>query len=65
MFNICTGQWKGQVSVPELSLEDSEEYLEGENKHLFLQFMRKMSQWDPDDRQSASDLLKDPWLNSR
>lgn len=65
MSKIYTGQWKGQVSVPELSLEDSEVYLEGENRRLFLQFMRTMLQWDPDDRQSTFKLLKDPWLNSR
>jgi serine/threonine protein kinase len=63
MFNTYAGQWKGQPSVPDISLEGLEDYL-GENKDLFLQFMRKILQWDPDDRQSASGLLSDPWLNS-
>jgi serine/threonine protein kinase len=64
MFNTYAGQWKGQPSIPDISLEDLEDYLEGENKDLFLQFMRKILQWNPDDRQSASGLLSDPWLNS-
>jgi serine/threonine protein kinase len=43
-------------------LEDSEEYLEGENKKMFMQFVRKMLRWDPEERQSARELLTDPWL---
>lgn len=58
------GRWKGKAKIPDLSLEDSEEYLEGENKMLFLQFMRKMLRWDPDERQTAQKLLTDRWLNS-
>ncbi|RAL12337.1 putative protein kinase [Aspergillus homomorphus CBS 101889] len=53
----------GAVNVPRASLEDSEEYLEGENKELFMQFVRKMLQWDPEARLSARELLMDPWLN--
>lgn len=49
------------IGVPNLSLEDSEVHLEDENRHLFLQLMRKMLQCD---RLSASDLLKDPCLDS-
>lgn len=61
---IETGQWKGEAKIPNTTLEDSEEYLEGESHALFLQFMRKMLQWDPDERLSARELLMDPWLNS-
>ncbi|PTU19731.1 hypothetical protein P175DRAFT_0503248 [Aspergillus ochraceoroseus IBT 24754] len=58
------GQWNAAVEVPHYSLEESEEYLEGENKTMFLLFIRKMLQWDPEERQSAHELLSDPWLNS-
>ncbi|KAE8354163.1 kinase-like domain-containing protein [Aspergillus coremiiformis] len=58
------GQWKAVVEVPQYSLEESEEYLEGENKKLFMQFIRKMLRWDPEERQSACELLSDPWLNA-
>ena len=47
------------------SLEESEENLEGSNKEAFLRFMRKMLQWRPEDRQTASQLLEDDWLNGR
>ena len=44
------------------SLEDEEEYLEGDEKTLFLRFLRKMLQWAPEDRESAKELMEDPWL---
>lgn len=43
-------------------MEVSEIQLEGENKALFLDFMRKMLQWVPEKRQTAKQLLKHPWL---
>ena len=52
-----SGKWKGAVEIPEISLEDSEEQLDGENKALFLDFMRKMLQWAPEKRQTARRLL--------
>ena len=60
------GQWRGAIPVPDsTSLEDSEENLEGSNKEAFLRFVRKMVQWRPEDRQTASQLLEDDWLNGR
>lgn len=50
--------------MPHYSLEESEEYLEGENK-MFMQFIRKMLRWDPEERQSARELLSDPWLTAQ
>jgi serine/threonine protein kinase len=60
----CLGNWKGLAEIPQHTLEDSEVCLEGENKKMFVQFMRKMLQWDPDQRHNAAELLVDPWLNS-
>ncbi|KAK2744662.1 hypothetical protein FQN55_006580 [Onygenales sp. PD_40] len=60
------GRWKGDIEIPrQASLEASEEFLEGRNKAMFLAFMRGMLQWRPEDRKTAKELLKDPWLNSR
>jgi serine/threonine-protein kinase SRPK3 len=54
------------VPIPQdTSLEKSEEYLEGENKVLFMKFMRSMLQWRPEDRKSAGELFEDPWLNGK
>ena len=58
-----TGNWKGAVEIPQISLEDSEEQLSGESKALFLDFMRKMLQWVPEKRQTAKQLLDHAWLS--
>lgn len=60
------GQWKPDIALPETtSLEKSEKFLEeGKNKELFMEFMRGMLQWRPEDRKTAKELLDDPWLNS-
>ncbi|MCJ1291464.1 hypothetical protein MMC34_003008 [Xylographa carneopallida] len=58
------GIWDAGIDIPkELSLENSEENLEGRKKKLFLQFMRKMVCWVPEERKTARELLEDPWLN--
>lgn len=45
-----------------MSLEKSEVRLQGENKEMFLEMMRGMLQWRPEDRKTAKQLLEDPWL---
>ncbi|MCJ1399440.1 hypothetical protein MMC11_002642 [Xylographa trunciseda] len=58
------GVWNTAIDIPKgLSLENSEENLDGRKKELFLQFMRKMLCWVPEERKTARELLKDPWLN--
>ncbi|KAJ5485322.1 hypothetical protein N7539_005310 [Penicillium diatomitis] len=58
------GNWKGVVPIPSLTLEQLEGNLHGTQQKLFLEFMRKMLQWRPEERASAKDLLSDPWLKS-
>ena len=36
--------------------------MEGENKALFLTFVRKMLKWKPAERSEARELLADTWL---
>ncbi|KAJ5236935.1 hypothetical protein N7489_007026 [Penicillium chrysogenum] len=49
----------------EMSLGKSEERLSGKNKEMFLNFIMGMLQWRPEDRKTAKQLLKDPWLDNR
>jgi hypothetical protein len=59
------GEWKADVDVPsDVSLENSVTRFEGEKKEKFLTFVRGMLQWRPEDRKTAAQLLKDPWLRS-
>ncbi|KIW85314.1 hypothetical protein Z517_00704 [Fonsecaea pedrosoi CBS 271.37] len=46
------------------SLDTREERLDGENKRLFLEFVKSMLRWDPNERLTARELLDDPWLNN-
>ncbi|RAH71116.1 kinase domain protein [Aspergillus aculeatinus CBS 121060] len=65
-FFLDDGKWKQDIVIPTgASLEQSEEFLEGRNKEMFLAFMRGMLQWRPEDRKTAKELLQDPWLNDQ
>jgi serine/threonine protein kinase len=44
-------------------LEELETRLEGEEKERFLDLIRSMIQWRPEDRKSAGELLKHPWFD--
>ncbi|KAK5191507.1 hypothetical protein LTR92_008680 [Exophiala xenobiotica] len=44
------------------NLENRISNLSGEDKRLFLHFLARMLQWLPEDRATAKELLKDPWL---
>jgi len=64
-YNLHTlGRWIVDVEISSNSLEELEENLKGKEKALFLQFMRKMLRWVPEERMSAFELLDDPWVNS-
>lgn len=66
LTHSCLGEWCADFPIPEgLSLETSEENLAGENKVMFMKFVRSMLQWRPEDRKTAKELLDDPWLNTR
>ena len=53
------------AKIPVTSLEKVETRLEGRDKELFLQFIRSMLRWLPEERKTAKELLDDPWLNER
>lgn len=45
-------------------LDDCVTCMTGEEKELFLKFVRKMLQWLPEERRTAKELREDPWLQS-
>jgi serine/threonine protein kinase len=60
---IALGEYRAGIEVPSpVTLESLETNLEGEDKLLFLSFMRKMLQWDPKMRHTPKQLLEDEWL---
>lgn len=56
--------WEAATKSPERSFEASAQYLDDAERDLFCKFIRKMVQWSPERRQTAKQLLDDPWLNS-
>lgn len=58
------GHWKADADIPNVTLETMVRKLEGQEKLLFLQFVRKMLKWKPEERMSARELMQDPWLMS-
>lgn len=50
------------ATVPPVSLGNREKRLTGQEKELFLQFLRSMLKWLPEERRTARQLLNDPWL---
>jgi hypothetical protein len=50
------------VPITATNLSDQESRLQGEEKALFLTFMRKMLQWKPEDRKGIRDIIEDEWL---
>lgn len=51
------------MDIPQgTSLENSITRFEGEEREKFLEFVRGMLQWRPEDRKTAAQLLKDRWL---
>ena len=56
------GTWKNLAPIPDTSLECMDQRLDGEEKQQFIAFMRKMLQWNPEDRQTSEDVYWDEWL---
>lgn len=57
------GTYVGGIQLPRpTSLEELEALLSGDEKRLFLDFMRKMLQWAPEQRSTAIELWYDDWL---
>lgn len=53
-----------QIIPPMFKLDDCISSMVGEEKALFISFVRRMLQWLPEDRDTAKELRKDPWLQS-
>ena len=36
--------------------------INGEDKQMFIDFVKRMIKWRPEERSTAKELLEDPWL---
>ncbi|KAL4877116.1 kinase-like domain-containing protein [Aspergillus karnatakaensis] len=60
-----TGTWNAHTMepIPTISLETLEKRLSGDEKELFLAFLRSMLKWLPEERLTAKQLLDHPFLH--
>ncbi|PYH70577.1 kinase-like protein [Aspergillus vadensis CBS 113365] len=58
------GTFKFPELIPseEFNFSNMTPFLCGEDKRLFIEFVRRMLQWEPENRSSAKELYNDPWL---
>ena len=60
-----TGELKSLGFSPQTgNLESSVTKIEGQDKRMFLAFVRRMLTWQPEYRSTAKELLSDPWLGA-
>ncbi|KAJ5135234.1 kinase domain protein [Penicillium bovifimosum] len=59
------GTFKFPHLVPseDYNLSNLTPFLDGEDKRLFIEFVLRMLQWEPERRSSAKQLFDDPWLS--
>ena len=62
MLKQVLGAWRGRVPIPDRNLNALEPRLEGQEEELFLNFFRKMLQWEPENKSDIRDILVDEWL---
>jgi serine/threonine-protein kinase SRPK3 len=60
---MTTGNWISKPPIPKTSLEDFVTTIPpGEEKEMFLRFIRKILTWDPEVRATSSEIIQDEWL---
>jgi hypothetical protein len=60
--DLQAGNWIAKTPIPMQSLETRERQLEGPDKDLLLQLVRKILCWLPEERASASDVFSDDFI---
>jgi serine/threonine protein kinase len=60
---MTIGNWVSEPAIPETSFEDFVTTIPpGEEKQMFLRFLRRALTWDPESRATALELIQDEWL---
>ncbi|KAL3590806.1 hypothetical protein FPOAC2_13008 [Fusarium poae] len=64
MFYKPDGELKDPDRIPyDFNFENTINCMSGEEKLRFIQFIRRMVKWSPEERSTARELLEDPWLH--
>ncbi|KAJ5365154.1 hypothetical protein N7517_008040, partial [Penicillium concentricum] len=63
LFSKFDRQFKGTTIPPSnFNFEDSLNHIQNEDKRMFIEFVQRMIKWNPEERNTAKELLQDPWL---
>ncbi|PGH32900.1 CMGC/SRPK protein kinase [[Emmonsia] crescens] len=57
-----TGRWRNFAPIPDITLESLAADIEGDDKKGFLNFLRKILRWLPEERPTAGELVYDEWV---
>ena len=60
------GTFKGPTVAPTtFNFENQISAIQGEDKKMFIDFVKRMIKWRPEERSTARELLQDPWLRAQ
>lgn len=62
LLTVDLGNWKGSICIPEQTFGLRELHFSGEDKVLFLNFLRRIFRWLPEERPTAEELAYDDFL---
>ncbi|KIL95648.1 cmgc srpk protein kinase [Fusarium avenaceum] len=66
MFYNSNGELRDPGRVPEgLTFDSTIKQISGEEKVQFIRFVKRMMKWNPEERDTARQLLSDPWLEEK
>ncbi|UKZ77952.1 hypothetical protein TrVFT333_005686 [Trichoderma virens FT-333] len=64
MFYKPNGELKAPGRIPsDFNFENTISFMSGEEKLGFIRFVKRMMKWSPKERNTARELLDDPWLH--
>ncbi|RAL12216.1 kinase-like protein [Aspergillus homomorphus CBS 101889] len=65
MFFTAAGTLKDEDLIPSnFSFESTLSKFDGEEKRMFINFVKRMIKWKPEERSTAKELSQDPWLHN-
>ncbi|WEW61697.1 hypothetical protein PRK78_007189 [Emydomyces testavorans] len=56
------GKWRNLAPIPDMTLESLAVDIQGDDKKGFLNFLRKILHWLPEERPTAGELVYDEWV---
>ncbi|KNG79982.1 protein kinase [Aspergillus nomiae NRRL 13137] len=63
LFYTSDGSLKDPILFPtDFNFQSLLKNIHGDDKTMFIEFVKRMIKWRPEERSTAKELLQDPWL---